>query len=266
MLSCIKYVVVFYNFIFWLLGVLILGLSAYLWWDSQNYIDINELSQFYITPFVVLLTLGAIMSVVGFLGCCGAIRESRCLLSMYFLFCLAMCIACGAFLFWAINNEDMVKDRIKLDTTKLIKLNYGVGNSNATEILVDRIQRDFTCCGIVGPEDWISAHYNNNKSSAFERGINANLPEQGSYRIPESCCRSDSAICISRVGRVRNGEKNFSSIDGLNLDGCMDKFATFIHEKWQLILLIGCVLIGVQVFALLFACFLCCAITREDDK
>jgi len=65
-----------------LLGVLILGLSAYLWWDSQIYLDTNELSEFYITPFVVLFILGAIMTVVGFLGCCGAIRESRCLLAM----------------------------------------------------------------------------------------------------------------------------------------------------------------------------------------
>lgn len=260
MLSCIKYVVVFYNFLFWLLGVLILGLSAYLWWDSQNYLDINELSEFYITPFVVLLILGAIMTVVGFLGCCGAIRESRCLLAMYFLFCMTMCIACGAFLYWAIRNEDMVRDRIKRDTTKLIKANYGVGKTNATELLVDRIQRDFTCCGIVGPEDWISSHFNNISSS--ERGI---IPDQGTYRIPESCCNVDSSACISRVGRIRHIDR-FSEIGGLNLEGCIGKFEHFIRDKWQLIVLTGCVLIGVQVFALLFACFLCCAISREEDK
>lgn len=65
-----------------MLGVLILGFSAYLWWDSASYLDLTEVSDFYITPFIVLLVLGAIMTVVGFLGCCGAIRESRCLLGM----------------------------------------------------------------------------------------------------------------------------------------------------------------------------------------
>lgn len=64
------------------MGVVILGFSAYLWWDSQNYLDINEISKYYITPFVMLLILGAIMTVVGFLGCCGAVRESRCLLGL----------------------------------------------------------------------------------------------------------------------------------------------------------------------------------------
>lgn len=116
-----------------LLGVLILGGSAYLWWDSQIYLDLNELSEYYMTPFVAFLILGAVMTVVGFLGCCGAIRESSCILSLvwwtttifnwpliinhswimiqYFLFCMTMCIVCGASLYWANMNEDMVSER-----------------------------------------------------------------------------------------------------------------------------------------------------------
>ncbi len=62
------------------MGVVILGLSAYLWWDSQNYLDLNEVGQYYVTPFIVLIILGGVMTIVGFLGCCGAVRESSCLL------------------------------------------------------------------------------------------------------------------------------------------------------------------------------------------
>ena len=158
-----------------------------------------------------------------------------------------------------------VIERIKRDTTKLIKVNYGIGKTNATEMLVDRIQRDFTCCGIVGPEDWKSSHYNNLNSTAFERGISANLPDYSSYRIPQSCCQTDEPICLSRVNRIDNNDR-LKDIQGLNLEGCMNKFEDFIHQKWKLILLIGGVLVGVQVFALLFACFLCCAISRQEDK
>ena len=60
----------------------ILALSAYMWWDSQAYLDPKEVGDYYLTPFVVLLILGAIMTIVGFLGCCGALKESRCLLSL----------------------------------------------------------------------------------------------------------------------------------------------------------------------------------------
>lgn len=145
-------------------------------------------------------------------------------------------------------------------------MNYGNGKTNATKLLVDRIQQDFTCCGIVGPEDWINSNFNNINSSSFERGVRVHIPEQGIYRIPHSCCKVGSRCVTERlVDRIRNTSR-LNEIDGLNLDGCIPKFGQFIHDKWQLILLTSCVLVGVQIFALFFACILCCAISRQDDK
>lgn len=192
-----------------------------------------------------------------------------------------------------------MKLRIRKDTSKLVKVNYGSGSTNATEQLVDRIQGKFSCCGIVGPADWLSAAYNHGNSSqtsAFERGISAHLPEQGTFRIPTSCCATQngsaissvqdystndrsslnspypatsfSSSCTTRVSRLpaNANERMLKDIEGLFQTGCIDKFDAFIAEKWQLIILVGGLLIGVQVFALLFACFLCCAISREDEK
>jgi hypothetical protein len=265
MLSCIKYLVVFYNFLFWLLGVVILGLSAYLWWDSQNYLDLNEVGQYYATPFIVLLILGGVMTIVGFLGCCGAVRESSCLLGTYFLFCVTMCVACGASLFWAIHNEDTVREKIKRDTTKLIQINYGIGQTNATEMLVDRIQRDFECCGASGPSDWINSSFNTgNKSGGYEKGISAAL-NFGSFRIPHSCCMPSSDACMNKVDRIMTSD-GIGSVVGIYTEGCINKFDGFIKEKWLWILITGGVLIGVQIFALIFACVLCCVISRVGDK
>lgn len=132
-------------------------------------------------------------------------------------------------------------------------------------MLVDRIQRDFTCCGIVGPEDWISSNYNNINSSAFERGITENLPEQGSYRIPRSCCKVGFDTCLAHVDKITKAGR-INEIDGVNTKGCMKKFENFIRDKWYLVVLAGCVLLAVQLLALLFACFFCCAITRQEDK
>ncbi len=186
-----------------------------------------------------------------------------------------------------------MKLRIRKDTSKLVKVTYGSGSTNATEQLVDRIQGKFSCCGIVGPADWLSAAYNHGNSSqtsAFERGISAHLPEQGTYRIPSSCCAplngttgssldqqpinayssvtSTISSCTGRVSRLPHNanDRLLKEIEGLYQTGCIDKFDAFIREKWQLIILVGGLLIGVQVFALLFACFLCCAISREEEK
>lgn len=154
---------------------------------------------------------------------------------------------------------------MKIDTTTLILSNYGSGTTNATEILVDRIQREFTCCGSQGPEDWAKARYNNNNASAFERGISVNVPDQKSYRIPLSCCRPNSTLCIKRVQQVGYTDM-LNLIDGLYQEGCMNKFERFVQEKWHFIFIVGFVLIGIQGLALLFACIFCCAISRWEDN
>lgn len=154
---------------------------------------------------------------------------------------------------------------MKIDTTTLILSNYGSGNTNATELLVDRIQRDFACCGSQGPSDWAKARYNNNNASAFERGISLNLPEQGTYRIPAACCRPGADICLRRAESIKLTDQ-LSLIEGLHQEGCMKKFERFVQEKWQLIFIVGFVLIGIQVMALLFACIFCCAISRQEEE
>ncbi|CAG2110322.1 unnamed protein product, partial [Medioppia subpectinata] len=91
MLSRIKYVVIIYNLLYWLLGVVILGLSAYLWWCSQDYLNLNEMCRYYVIPLIAMLILGGVMTIMGFIGCCGARRESSCLIRTYFLLCAITC-------------------------------------------------------------------------------------------------------------------------------------------------------------------------------
>jgi hypothetical protein len=45
-------------------------------------------AQDYATGTYILLAAGALMTVIGFLGCCGALRESQCLLGTVSVQCL----------------------------------------------------------------------------------------------------------------------------------------------------------------------------------
>lgn len=83
-----KKTVLFFFPILQLLGVAILGVSILVYVDSQNYVAFEETSELYMTPFLLLIALGALMTLVGFVGCCGAIREAPCFLVTvsYFLF------------------------------------------------------------------------------------------------------------------------------------------------------------------------------------
>uniref|UniRef100_A0A1A8FTP2 Tetraspanin n=1 Tax=Nothobranchius korthausae TaxID=1143690 RepID=A0A1A8FTP2_9TELE len=117
--KCIKYLLFFCNFIFWLAGGVILGVALWLRNDGK----ISSLlgleldgtqapNSFYICVHI-LIAVGAVMMVVGFLGCYGAIQESQCLLGTFFV-CLVILFACEvAAGIWGYMHKDTVSQEMK---------------------------------------------------------------------------------------------------------------------------------------------------------
>ena len=69
---------------FQLLGCAILGVGIWVRVDPnfKQYVDNSESFNYLYACAYILIVVGVIVMVVGFLGCCGAIRESQCMLSM----------------------------------------------------------------------------------------------------------------------------------------------------------------------------------------
>ncbi|XP_022599516.1 CD81 antigen [Seriola dumerili] len=112
--KCIKYMLFFFNFIFWLAGGVILGVALWLRHDpkTSNLLELEldgaqAPNTFYISVHI-LIAVGAVMMVVGFLGCYGAIQESQCLLGTFFA-CLVILFACEvAAGIWGFMHRDTV--------------------------------------------------------------------------------------------------------------------------------------------------------------
>ncbi|XP_029000481.1 CD81 molecule a [Betta splendens] len=116
--KCIKYTLFFFNFIFWLAGGVILGVALWLRHDPQTskllhleYDGVHAPATFY-TSVHILIAVGAVMMVVGFLGCYGAIQESQCLLGTFFA-CLVILFACEvAGGIWGFMHKDTVSEEM----------------------------------------------------------------------------------------------------------------------------------------------------------
>ncbi|RWS29573.1 CD81 antigen-like protein, partial [Leptotrombidium deliense] len=248
-----------------LLGVGILGLSIYLYVDSNYYVANVDTADVYNTPIFVLMALGAIMTLVGFLGCCGAIRESTCLLGMYIFLCVSMGIACGAAVWWAVKHENDVQKEVEKNLKTIIKDRYTKGGKGATELFVDKVQQDFQCCGVDGAHDWSSSKYQqNNKSKLVNVGVTG-TDGAGRIEVPASCCVHKGEECEKNRKEVF-GTESKAIVKGVNIEGCSKSVRKYVEEKWRIIMTIAIIATAVQLFALLFAFCLCCTLCCYDDR
>ena len=72
---------VVFNLIFALVGLVLMGFGVFVQVEAKDYL--NFLGSNYTNTPVFIIILGAIIFVVAFFGCCGAIKENKCLMYTY---------------------------------------------------------------------------------------------------------------------------------------------------------------------------------------
>ncbi|XP_054481022.1 tetraspanin-8-like [Anoplopoma fimbria] len=146
--KCIKFLLFFFNLLFWLSGCIILGVSIYLKVHKDGNVITNEA----IPGIDLMIAIGVIIMLLGFLGCCGAIRESRCMLLIFFVSLLVIFILLLALGILGAVEEKKVKDWVKERLTKLTPLSSQPQNVKDD---LEKLQAELKCCGLVnGPSDW----------------------------------------------------------------------------------------------------------------
>ncbi|XP_061570222.1 CD9 antigen-like isoform X1 [Cololabis saira] len=148
---CVKYSLFIFNFVFWLAGTAVLAVGLWLRFDSRTkgLFEGDDSPSVFFTGVYILIAAGALMMVVGFLGCCGAIKESPCMLGLFFFFLLIIFAAEVAAGIWGLSNKDRVVD----DVTEFYKETYANYQSTKQEALKETlrvIHFGLECCGPTG--------------------------------------------------------------------------------------------------------------------
>lgn len=154
-MSCLKYLLFAFNFLFWLAGVGILALAIFFRVDGATskvlQSDTEQRDLFYAVCYVLMATGGAIM-VVGFCGCCGAIQESRMLLTLFAVaLFLLLGTEIGAGVYTHFNKDKVTK---AIDEKALELWKGTAAGVNNTALIVDEIEQDMNCCGYNGVWDY----------------------------------------------------------------------------------------------------------------
>ncbi|XP_034732691.1 CD9 antigen-like isoform X2 [Etheostoma cragini] len=81
-MKCVKYLLFVFNFIFWLMGSFVLAVGLWLRFDPETVSLLNgdKAPDTFFIGVYILIGAGSLVMLVGFFGCCGAVRESQCLL------------------------------------------------------------------------------------------------------------------------------------------------------------------------------------------
>uniref|UniRef100_A0A8C9RBN1 Tetraspanin n=1 Tax=Scleropages formosus TaxID=113540 RepID=A0A8C9RBN1_SCLFO len=135
-LCILKYMMFLFNLIFWLCGCGLLGVGIWLSVSQGSFATFSP-SFPSLSAANLVIAIGAVVMVTGFLGCLGAIKENKCLL-----------LSVNWALLVQVNAKKDLKDGLALYNTE-----NNIGLRNAWNI----IQAEWKCCGVTGYTDWHDA-------------------------------------------------------------------------------------------------------------
>lgn len=256
--GCVKYTMFFFNFIFWLMGLLLIGIGIYAImdkWSSGEAFKLNTIFDVIFNVGFLLLLIGVVVFIVSFAGCIGALRENMCLLRFYsfclLLFFLAEMLVIALGFIYPHKLTDFLEKELSLKLIESYRDDLDFQN------IIDLIQQDFECCGLSsnGYEDW-----NNNEYFQCTDEIQDN-PSVERCGVPYSCCHvdKDSIVPLNLMCgfQVRSSEKEKKSGKGkdetevmtrINTRGCIETIEGLINNN---LYTVGGVAIGIALSQLL---------------
>ncbi|GBM73434.1 CD9 antigen [Araneus ventricosus] len=236
-----------------LAGVALLSLSIWMYVDTAAYLVSDHNDKFFVSIYI-LMGAGSLMTLVGFLGCCGAMQESSCMLGTFSTFVILIFAAEIAGAVYGYSHKDEVKSALTKTVTNMVKNEYSV--QDAVTMGVDTMQQKLGCCGANGISDWENSSLNNKNK---ESGILSVLSI--SYKVPASCCVSPDSIACEAATNIAAANTFTSS---LHSEGCLSKITEKIEKHLFTIIVAGITIAVIQIFGFVFSLVLCCAVSGRD--
>jgi len=248
-----KYSLFIFNFIFWCAGAAVLGIGIWLYVDAnalQEFTDVVDFDVYAAGP-IIFIVAGAVMLVFGFFGCCGAIKESTCLLGTYFtmlLIILGLEVGIGV---WAFINYDSVEEASYDSTYKIFT------TSAYTEEGADSLQQRFKCCGskfnATNPT-YACAVYKD-----YQIITTGGIDSCACDEKKDGVCGEPSAAMKTACGTPS------ATVKYIYLQDCGQELTTFTEDNIQIIGIVGLAIGLAEIIGMFISMCLCCKIKDKDD-
>lgn len=188
--SCMKYSMFIFNFLFWVCGCFILGISIWMRVSKSAQQDFNIDSSLF-AGIDLLIAVGSIIMVLGFLGCCGAMKESQCMLLLFFIGLLAILllqIVAGIL-------GGVYKSQLEASVNKTLQEEVALLQSTAPkdktfQETFRKFEIQNKCCGLVnGASDWGSKRFDNNGCECDANDLQASSCNPNTKYYTQTCSK-----------------------------------------------------------------------------
>ncbi|KAL5018493.1 hypothetical protein ScPMuIL_004215 [Solemya velum] len=240
--SCIiKYLMFGFNVLFWLLGAGICAIGLWAWSEKDMFNNISKLTNIALDPALLFIIVGALMFILGFSGCVGALRENTVLLLFFsvavgLIFFLELLIGVLGFVY-----KDWVRDQLQDQVENMI-VKYR--DDADLQNLVDWVQKDWLmCCGIENYMDWQQNIY-----------FNCTSPGREACGVPFSCCRPTDEVIVNRhcgYDMMKSGNEIYRETV-IYTKGCIPSGESWLETN---LIPVAAVAVGIAVLQILGICF-----------
>ncbi|KAJ8344050.1 hypothetical protein SKAU_G00313790 [Synaphobranchus kaupii] len=190
------------NLIFWAAAGILCYVGAYVFITYDDYDHFFE-DVYTLIPAIIIIAVGTLLFIIGLIGCCATVRESRCGLATFVIILLlvfvteVIVVVLGYVLqsegrsriiwckYWRRANTFIVEDEVNRSIQKVYN-EYNGTNTDAPSRAIDYVQRQLHCCGIHNFSDWRNTRW---------------YKESRNNSVPVSCCKSSVASCSGSLSR-----------------------------------------------------------------
>ncbi|KAI7791980.1 CD82 antigen [Triplophysa rosa] len=152
-LQILKFFLMLVNSVFVILGISIFACSAWILFDTTNFIRVISAGEDIRLVAGGLFFIGLVVVGVSLLGCTGACLENRCFITFYLGFLIIVILGQIFVTFVLLIRRQRIEQYLTSGVDNIIK-EYGGNETHTSWNLLDSVQTSAKCCGRLTSDEW----------------------------------------------------------------------------------------------------------------
>ncbi|KFP01066.1 Tetraspanin-3, partial [Calypte anna] len=210
------------------------GATVFITYDDYDHF----FEDFYtLVPAVIIIAVGTLLFIIGLIGCCATIRESRCGLAIFVIILLLVFITEVMVVVLGYIFRAKVEKGVNRSIREVYN-GYNGTHPDAGSRAIDYVQRQLRCCGIRNYSDWENTDW---------------FKETKNNSVPLSCCKAALSNCTGSLTHPTD----------LYSEGCEALVVKKLQDIMMYVIWAALAFAAVQLLGMLCACIVLCRRSRD---